>query len=78
MGEEIGIRAVSLYSIRYVSDGVLKWLPHFISDPTIPHAGDGSPHADWIFERTVIVASGFERVLYLRPTMYRVMSRFWG
>ena len=24
----------------------------FISDPTILHADDGSPRADWIFERT--------------------------
>jgi hypothetical protein len=23
-----------------------------VNDPTILHADDGSPHADWIFERT--------------------------
>jgi hypothetical protein len=27
-------------------------LRNFISDPTILHADDGSPHDDWIFERT--------------------------
>ena len=55
MGEEIRIRAVSLYSIRWASDRVVKWLSHFISDPTILHADDGSPHADWIFERTQLL-----------------------
>ena len=37
--------------IRWVSDRVVKLLLHFISDPTIIHADDGSPDADWIFER---------------------------
>ena len=46
------IRRVFLDSIRWVSDRGVKLLPHFISDLTILHADDGSPHADWIFERT--------------------------
>jgi len=40
---------------RRVSDRVVKLLPHFISDPTILHADGGSPHADWIFERTLLL-----------------------
>jgi hypothetical protein len=46
------IRVVFFDSIRWVSDRVVKRLSHFISDPTILDADDGSPHADWIFERT--------------------------
>jgi hypothetical protein len=42
-------------NIRWLSDRVVKLLPHFISDPTILHADDGSPHADWIFERTLLL-----------------------
>jgi hypothetical protein len=49
------IRRVFLDSIRWVSDRVVKLLPHFISDLTILHADDGSPHADWIFERTLLL-----------------------
>src|SRR5215470_10492847 len=41
-------------NIRWLSDRVVKLLPHFIPDPTILHA-DESPHADWIFERTLLL-----------------------
>jgi hypothetical protein len=49
--------------IRWLSDRVVKLLLHFISDPTILHADDGSPHADWTFERTLLL----RQVLHVSP-----------
>src|SRR5262249_55299368 len=57
------ILRVFLVSIRWTSDRAVKLLPHFISDPTILHADDDSPHADWIFERTLLL----RQVLRISP-----------